>query len=132
MRNFHCICRNAVYAVLLLFFPATAPVFSAQETDRMAGRLASCPDSPNCVSSDAANPTHHIPPLAISLPANEAWRLISESVKEMPRTKIVDISDNYLHAECTSLVFRFVDDLQIELRVGGWGDRRPVGVADRS
>jgi uncharacterized protein (DUF1499 family) len=39
-------------------------------------------------------------------------------VKEIPRTEIASQTDTYLHAECRSLVFRFVDDLELELRPG--------------
>jgi len=34
----------------------------------------------------------------------------------MSRTKIVTSDDAYLHAECTSRIFRFVDDLELHLR----------------
>ena len=37
---------------------------------------------------------------------------IKELVEEMPRTKIVTVEDNYLHAEFRSSVFRFVDDVE--------------------
>jgi uncharacterized protein (DUF1499 family) len=39
-------------------------------------------------------------------------------VKEIPRTEIASQTDTYLHVECRSLVFRFVDDLELELRPG--------------
>ena len=34
----------------------------------------------------------------------------------MPRVRIVTLTDNHLHAECRSALFRFVDDLELELR----------------
>ncbi len=34
----------------------------------------------------------------------------------MPRTRIVTESPEYLHAECRSSVFGFVDDLELQLR----------------
>jgi uncharacterized protein (DUF1499 family) len=100
----------------MLVLPHAMPVFAAQGIERMPGRLASCPDSPNCVSSDATDPSHHVPPFAIILPVNEAWRLVREAVNDIPRTTITEITDSYLHAECRSAVFRFVDDLELELR----------------
>jgi uncharacterized protein (DUF1499 family) len=104
--------------VLSLVLPATTPAFSAERIEPMPGRLATCPDSPNCVSSDAADPAHYIAPFAIILPAREAWPLVREAVKEIPRTEITRQTDIYLHAECRSAVFRFVDDLELELRAG--------------
>jgi uncharacterized protein (DUF1499 family) len=38
------------------------------------------------------------------------------AVSSLPRTTIVDDSGQYLHAECRSAVFRFVDDLELHLR----------------
>jgi uncharacterized protein (DUF1499 family) len=52
------------------------------------------------------------------MPAETAWRVIAEVVKTLPRTEIREVKDRYLHAECTSVVFRFVDDLELELRPG--------------
>jgi uncharacterized protein (DUF1499 family) len=37
-------------------------------------------------------------------------------VAALPRTKIVTATDDYLHAECRSAVFGFVDDLELHLR----------------
>lgn len=38
------------------------------------------------------------------------------TVASLPRTKIVTASDDYLHAECSSAIFGFVDDLELHLR----------------
>ncbi len=97
----------------------TLPVFtSGAESEPMTQRLAPCPDSPNCVSSDAADPAHYAAPFTIILPAREAWPLVRDAVKAIPRTEITGQTDTYLHAECRSMVFRFVDDLELELRAG--------------
>lgn len=108
----------ALLTLLLLVLPEAMPVLAAQGNEPMPGRLAFCPDSPNCVSSDATDPSHHVPPFAFILPAKEAWRLVREAVKDIPRTEITEVTDNYLRAECRSAVFRFVDDLELELRPG--------------
>jgi uncharacterized protein (DUF1499 family) len=46
----------------------------------------------------------------------EAWRSAREVVMELPRTRIVKDKEDYLHAECRSAVFGFVDDLELQLR----------------
>lgn len=79
-------------------------------------RLAPCPESPNCVSSDAEDPEHAIAPLAFSGDAEAAWRQARASVAALPRIEIIDESDGYLRAESTSATFRFVDDLELQLR----------------
>lgn len=47
------------------------------------------------------------------VPRNEWMDRIAEVVSEMPRTRIVTRGPDYLHAEATSRIFRFVDDLEI-------------------
>jgi uncharacterized protein (DUF1499 family) len=41
---------------------------------------------------------------------------VRESVASLSRTKIISETSDYLHAECTSAVFGFVDDLELHLR----------------
>jgi uncharacterized protein (DUF1499 family) len=76
-------------------------------------RLSACPDSPNCVSSDAVDNEHRIAPFLLSGDAHEAWQKLIEIVDSMSRTTVIKQTDSYLHAECRSLVFRFVDDLEL-------------------
>ena len=80
------------------------------------GRLAACPASPNCVSSDAADAAHGITPFELVAPPADGWRGLRAVLDSLPRTKIVSITDDYLHAECSSAVFGFVDDLELHLR----------------
>ena len=80
------------------------------------GRLAPCPPSPNCVCSDAGDAAHAIPPLELSGTSPAPWDEIVTAVSELPRTTSVTQRDGYLHAECQSAVFGFVDDLELELR----------------
>ncbi len=81
-----------------------------------ADKLAPCPASPNCVCSDCDSAKHQIPPLLLAVPALQAWQAVHEQITALPRTRIVSVSDNYLHAECRSAVFGFVDDLELQLR----------------
>ena len=81
-----------------------------------AGGLAPCPASPNCVASDAADPDHAIAPLAFAGSAEAAWHAARSATAELPRTTIVEAADGYLHAESRSALFRFVDDLELQLR----------------
>jgi len=80
------------------------------------GRLAGCPASPNCVSSDVADAGHAIAPFQLMIPPIDAWRALRSVVDELPRIKIVTSTDDYLHVECSSALFGFVDDLELHLR----------------
>ncbi len=82
----------------------------------VAGRLADCPLSPNCVCSDAADPERRIGPFVLAMAPGDAWIAIREAVTSLPRTRIVKRTDDYLHAQCSSKWFGFVDDLELHLR----------------
>ena len=76
------------------------------------GRLAECPSSPNCVSTQAGDANHRMEPIPFTGSSDEAMQRITDLVSKMPRTKIVTVEDNYLHAEFRSAFFRFVDDVE--------------------
>ena len=78
--------------------------------------LSPCPSSPNCVSSDATDPSHRVAPFELAIPSPEAWQTARSAVASLPRTVVVTQTPDYLHAECSSAFFGFVDDLELQLR----------------
>ena len=80
------------------------------------GRLSACPSSPNCVCSDEAGTSRAIEPLLLAIEAVQAWPLVGEAVRDLPRTRVVTKSADYIHAECASNLLGFVDDLELHLR----------------
>ena len=76
--------------------------------------LAPCPDSPNCVSTlaPAEDSRHAIAPYRYSKPRSDAKGALKMIVGGLPRTKLVQEEDAYLHYEFTSLLLRFVDDVE--------------------
>ena len=80
------------------------------------GRLALCPSTPNCVSSDATDPAHAIAAFQLVAPPADGWRALRAALDSLPRTKIITASDDYIYAECSSAVFGFIDDLELHLR----------------
>ena len=80
------------------------------------GNFSPCPSSTNCISSDADDERHKTLPFQFKVTANTAWKTARESLLKLPRTVIVTETPDYIHAECTSAVFRFVDDLELHLR----------------
>ena len=91
--------------------------------------LFDCPSSPNCVSSNAADAAHQVEVFELSASADEAWPVIREELAKLPRTTVVAETSSYLHAECASFVFRFVDDLELHLRTSP--DRVAIRLAAR-
>lgn len=94
----------------------------------MSRRLEPCPSSPNCVFSGASDAKHQIAPLVLSSGTEEAWQQARRAVAALPRTRIVEETADYLHAETTSAVLRFVDDLELALDA----ERREIGVRSAS
>ncbi|MEN9576192.1 MAG: hypothetical protein RL514_4047 [Verrucomicrobiota bacterium] len=80
-----------------------------------SGKLAPCPDSPNCVSSTATDPRHAIAGFALEHSLGAAKEELKGAVAKLPRAKLISETDNYLHFEFRSLIFRFVDDVEFHL-----------------
>lgn len=76
------------------------------------GRLADCPDSPNCVSSKATDEKHAIQPFTYEGDKAKAYEALLTILASQKRTVIVEQTDDYLHLECKSMLFRFVDDVE--------------------
>jgi len=81
------------------------------------GRLAPCPASPNCVSSDAPrSDSHHIEPLRVAGDPASTWQALIEHLQRQPRYTIVERRADYLRAEARTRLLRFVDDVEFHLR----------------
>ena len=76
------------------------------------GRLRPCPATPNCVSTQATDAPHRVPPIPFTGTPADAMARLTRVVEGMPRARIVAREGDYLRAEYRSLVFRFVDDVE--------------------
>lgn len=77
--------------------------------------LADCPKSPNCVCSQTdkdADAKHYVDAFAMKKDAAITLAALLNAIKQLPRAKILTQENNYIHAECTSAIFRYVDDLE--------------------
>lgn len=77
--------------------------------------LADCPDRPNCVSSKAQDKGRAVEPFYIKSDPEKVLDEVAGVIGRLPRTTIVKVTDQYLHAEIRSRLFRFVDDLELQL-----------------
>jgi uncharacterized protein (DUF1499 family) len=75
-------------------------------------QLSPCPSSPNCVSTQAQDEGHAITPFRYRKSRAEAKEALKEVIRSLPRTKLVEEDESYLHYEFTSLLLRFVDDVE--------------------
>ena len=75
-------------------------------------QLVPCPSSPNCVSTQAKNGEHAIVPFRYQKTRAEATEALKAIIRSLPRTKLVEEDETYLHYEFTSFLLRFVDDVE--------------------
>jgi uncharacterized protein (DUF1499 family) len=76
------------------------------------GKLAACPSSPNCVSSQSQDTEHQIEPLRYEGTAAKAIAKLKTTIAALPRTEIIQTTDDYLYVEFTSALMGFVDDVE--------------------
>jgi len=79
------------------------------------GKLAPCPETPNCVSSQNQDETHAIAPLAVNTNPDKAFANLKSLVRGTDRTRIVSEANDYFYAEFTSKILGFVDDVEFYL-----------------
>lgn len=82
------------------------------------GKLTPCPQKQNCVSSQAVDEKQHIQPILYLGNQNDAKDHLLRLLDSMKRTKIVTANADYIRAEFTSALFRFVDDVEFYLPDG--------------
>ncbi|MFP6849319.1 MAG: DUF1499 domain-containing protein [Pseudomonas sp.] len=79
------------------------------------GHLAACPDSPNCVNSQATDSRHAIAPLLLTGTAEQTQARLKAILKSEPRVNLVGEAPGYLRAEFSSRLMRFVDDVEFHI-----------------
>ncbi len=96
------------FYIILMTLSTINPVNSASKKI-----LPLCRDSPNCVSSQAQDAKHFIEPFKISDDRDKAWQALKEAINNQNRMVITHETADTLHAEATSLIFQFVDDINV-------------------
>jgi uncharacterized protein (DUF1499 family) len=79
----------------------------------VGGRLASCPNSPNCVSSQADDAAQFVEPLKLAGDPAATREKLKAALARLGGTTVVKEETNYLHAVAVTPFFRFRDDLEL-------------------
>ena len=79
------------------------------------GKLAPCPNSPNCVSTQSEDPRHQIDPIPYTTSLTETKEALLQVIRSMDRTKIVTEASSYIHAEFRTKGIGYVDDVEFFL-----------------
>ncbi len=101
-------------AVLLPLSLACSLSF-AEDHGHSHAELKPCPESPNCVSSltAAEDEDHAIRPLSSANGNLEGlWAQLKKVLGTMDRVEIIKETPEYIHAEATTLIMRFTDDVE--------------------
>lgn len=75
--------------------------------------LRPCPSTPNCVSTEATDRRHAMPPIPFGGTPEAAHAHARQALLREPRTRITLEAPGYLRAQSRSRVFRFVDDVEV-------------------
>lgn len=97
---------NVIFYIIAMILTTV----TVTETDA-AQQLPACPNRPNCVSTQATVKGHFIAPFKISGQVETAWAALKQALMSQERTLITRDTGHSLHAEATSRVFGFVDDI---------------------
>lgn len=85
----------------------------AREIESTEPRLGECPKTPNCVSSQAEDPSHRVVPFTGGESCEATLGQLRRILASMPGVTIVVSTDTYIRAEFSSRILRFVDDLEL-------------------
>lgn len=77
-----------------------------------AGRLAPCPATPNCVTTQTGTPDQMMQPLPYTTSQEEAQSRLLQIVQALPRARVIVNQPGYLAIETRSPTFGFPDDTE--------------------
>ncbi len=105
-----------VAALLIAFYFLAASSRGGKAPGLIEGRLARCPDAPNCVCSEYKDDvSHYIEPIVIRHDTgSDAFQRLSKAIQHLGG-EIRFQGDDYLAASFSSTLFRFVDDVEIRV-----------------
>ena len=96
--------------IITLSIAIASPAIAA--TGLSDGHLQPCPESPNCVISQDGDEKHSIEPIAYNGDRNEVKSALLKVLSVVPRTEVIEDTEDYIRAESTSRLFKFVDDVE--------------------
>ncbi len=105
----------AMPAPSMAALPIIKNIFAGSPPDNLGihdGHLTNCPSSPNCVVSQNGDATHAIAPIPYQVDLATARETLLKVLSVVPRTTIVEQTDNYIRVESESRIMGFIDDAE--------------------
>ena len=106
--------------IMMLIISGCSDGQAPVNVDLRKGQLAPCPDSPNCVSSQAENQSRWVHPLRYESERARARAQLLAVLNGMERVEIVQADETYIHAQFRSAVFGLVDDVEFLFDLPGF------------
>ncbi|MBW1642345.1 MAG: DUF1499 domain-containing protein [Deltaproteobacteria bacterium] len=103
-------CVSIIFVLSIISCASQAPVTIGLRD----GKLAPCPNKPNCVSSDHQGKTSGIEPLAFKETPETAWEKLKMAIISIGGN-IEKVDNVYLWATFRTRIFRFVDDMEFRM-----------------
>jgi uncharacterized protein (DUF1499 family) len=97
----------ALTGALLLAMSASATASSSERN----GKLEPCPETPNCVSTQAEREDQRMAPIPFEGDPAAALDLLIELLREQPRVHIESIGEHSVVTVFTTRILRFDDDV---------------------
>ena len=76
-------------------------------------QLPLCPSSPNCVSSYDMDEEHYIKPILFSSSQKNITHQLINIFSEHSNIELISLSNNYIHAQYSSNMMGFIDDIEL-------------------
>ncbi len=111
----------AVPSPSMAALPIIKTIFAGSPPDNLGihdGHLTNCPASPNCVVSQDGDETHAIAPITYQVDLATARETLLKVLSVVPRTTIVEQTDNYIRVESESRIMGFIDDAEFYFPAG--------------
>ena len=107
--------KGPIGGLMMALILTSTACASVENIGMTEGKLAPCPDSPNCVSTQSEEKGHAMKPLPYLQTREASREKILSILKGMKRTEIVKLTESYIHAECRTALWRFIDDVEFFL-----------------
>ena len=110
----------SIAVIVLLFFLVIGRMiylsFTSEAPDMtlVNGSLRPCPQTPNCVSSEALDSSKKTAPINFTIAPDGAWDKLQEGIEKIGGVVAYKEQD-YMRATFTSRIFRFVDDMEFHM-----------------
>ncbi|ACK67771.1 protein of unknown function DUF1499 [Rippkaea orientalis PCC 8801] len=107
-----------VFIAVRVIFPDSPTIFAGTQPSNLGvsqDKLALCPLTPNCVSSQSQDTEHYIDPIVYQGSPKTAIASLQEIINQQEQTKIITVNDQYLYAQFSSRWLGFVDDVEFYL-----------------